>query len=57
MDSIREMLNSYRFGSMTIEEASNLNESEKLAFLLNRVDEAIEVYKDDMENEYICSIK
>ena len=57
MDSIREMLNSYRFGSMTIEEASNLNESEKLAFLLNRVDEAIDVYKDDMENEYICSIK
>ena len=57
MDSIREMLNSYRFGSMTLEEASNLNESEKLAFLLNRVDEAIDVYKDDMENEYICSIK
>ena len=57
MDSIREMLNSYRFGSMTIEEASNLNESEKLAFLLNRVDEAIDVYKDDIENEYICSIK
>lgn len=57
MDSIREMLNSYRFGSMTIEEASNLNESEKLAFLLNRVDEAIDVYKDDMENEYIYSIK
>ena len=57
MDSIKEMLNSYRFGSMTIEEASNLNESEKLAFLLNRVDEAIDVYKDDMENEYICSIK
>ena len=57
MGGIREMLNSYRFGSMTIEEASNLNESEKLAFLLNRVDEAIDVYKDDMENEYICSIK
>ena len=57
MDSIKEMLNSYRFGNMTIEEASKLNESEKLAFLLNRVDEAIEVYKDDMENEYICSIK
>ena len=57
MGGIREMLNSYRFGSMTIEEASKLNESEKLAFLLNKVDEAIEVYKDDMENEYICSIK
>ena len=57
MGGIREMLNSYRFGSMTIEEASNLNESEKLAFILNRVDEAIDVYKDDMENEYICSIK
>ena len=57
MERVRQILQKFRFDNMTLQEASKLNEEEKLAFIINRIDNAIDVYEDDMKNEYIYSIR
>lgn len=57
MERVKQILQKFRYDNMTLQEASKLNEEEKLAFIINRLDSAIDVYEDDMKNEYIYSIR